>query len=74
MDKSALTVRVYTAYEGRMVLPFQQHRAGRSEYLACRVSQDTWDGVEATASRASGVPMATMKAKIQDFLSGKVAT
>lgn len=72
-DKSALTTKVQEAYRAKKVLMFQQRRSGRSEYLACRVSRSTWDDVEAASRRASNVPMASMKAKIQDYLAGKGA-
>ncbi len=71
--KSDLTMRVGKSYEDKKVLTFQQRRGGRAEYLACRVSRETWENVEAASRLASATPMAAMKAKIQDYLAGRGA-
>ncbi len=68
---TALMKRVYRAYEGHMVLVFQQRRAGRSEYLAVRVSRDTWTKVEDLSAQASYAFGARMKDKLERFLSGQ---
>ncbi len=70
-ESSPLMRRVRKAYEDRLVLMFQQRRAGRAEYLVVRVSRDTWAKVDGLAIRASDVFGARMKGRLEQFLAGQ---
>ena len=70
--ESDLMSRVRKAYvKDKKVLLFQQRRAGRTEYMAIRVSLETWTQVEALSARASYAFGARMKGKLEEFLAGQ---
>ncbi len=74
--ESALMSRVRKAYvKDKKVLLFQQRHTGalrvRTEYMAVRVSPETWARADALSDKASYAFGARMKGKLEEFLAGQ---